>query len=46
MIREFDDSNRDEENHVHGRRPQNKNREYGSRSPPRKPGRITEKTNE
>ena len=28
-MRTFDDSSRDEENHVHGSRPQNRNSEYG-----------------
>jgi len=44
-ISEFDDSSSDEENQVHGRRPQNRNSENGSMPALRAPGMTVVKTN-
>jgi hypothetical protein len=43
-MREFADSRSDEENHVHGKMPQNRNSEKGSTPALRAPGRTVVKT--
>ncbi len=44
-MRTFDASRSDEENHVHGRMPQNMKSAYGSSAFGRTPGMTTVKTN-